>query len=229
MKEIFSGLESSGKSLQLAMVAEEIVDRNAKWLNRTGVMRPIVSNLWFSDEFEKYALDKGIKIIYWEQLPEVIVFNNCDVFMDEVGNYFDSRGWENLTIEVRSWLSQCAKSGVEIYGTAQDFAQVDKAFRRLVNKLHFITKLIGSPRPANTKPPVKHIWGVCLVQELDPNSYNEDKKQFKSQLIPSFFFIRKHYCDMFDTTKKIPQAQIMPYRHEERQCLTCGYSHVMHR
>ena len=48
MKVIFSGLESSGKSLRLAMIAGWLVERNSKWYQLTGIKRPILSNLYFS-------------------------------------------------------------------------------------------------------------------------------------------------------------------------------------
>jgi len=218
-KVIFSGLESSGKSLKLAMVASDILHRNAKWKEKTGITRPIASNLEFSKLFQKEAELMQIPIIIWRNLTELVELQNADVFIDEVGNYFDARLWADLPLDVRMWLSQGAKSGIEIYGSAQDFAQVDKSFRRLCNELYEITKVIGSPRPSATKPPVKKIWGVCMMRGLDPRAYNEDKKKFSSSFeLPHFFFIQKVYCDMFDTTQKIKRSSPMPYRHEERFC-----------
>lgn len=221
-KEIYSGLESSGKSLMLAMVVEKIAYRNSAWYLKSGIVRPILSNLRFSDEFYKLVTQElGISIFYWDNLDELIRYDNADVIIDEVGNYFDSRMWQDLSLDVRRWLTQGAKSGIEIYGSAQDFAQVDKSFRRLVNAdgLHEITKIVGSPRPSPTKPPIKRIWGLCVMKDLNPRSYNEDKKQFASgSFLPKFFFIQKKYCDMFDTTQKIKRSLPPLMRHEERFC-----------
>lgn len=229
MKVIYSGLEGSGKSLKLAMVAEKVVLRNSKWLKKSGIIRPIVSNLVFSDSFVSFAEKKGIPIIYWKTLEELISYEDCDIFIDEVGNYFDSRGWESLSLDVRSWLSQGSKSGIEIYGSAQDFAQVDKAFRRLVNDLYFITKITGSRRPSPTKPPVKRIWGLCLMREIEPMGYDEDKSKFKSKsIIPSFYFISKHACSIFDTRLKIVKSPPMPLKHVCRSCPDCGFAKVVH-
>jgi len=100
--------------------------------------------------------------------------------------------WTDLSLDVRRWLTQGSKMGIEFYGSAQDFAQVDKAFRRLCNHLYDIKKLLGSARPSATKPPVKKIWGICLMNSLDPNAYNEDKKKYEGGVwIPSFFFHKK--------------------------------------
>lgn len=194
MKVIYSGLESSGKSLRLAQLTTDIAHRNGKWKKETNVARPIISNLLFSEDFKAYVENElGIPIIYWKNLTELIEYDNCDIIIDEVGTYFDSRMWSDLPLDVRRWLTQGAKRGVEIYGTAQDFAQVDLAFRRLVNHLYHITKLVGSRRPSPTKPPVKYIWGICSMRELNPREYKEDKKSFdKTNIFPSFFTIKNN-------------------------------------
>lgn len=216
MKKIFAGKESAGKSLLLAKTATKIVERNSKWFEKTGVKRPILSNLKFSKDFELYAESKNVPIEYWKQLDELILRDNADVIMDEVGSYLDSRLWADLSLNVRRWLAQCAKIGIHIYGSAQDFAQVDKSFRRLTNELVEVKKIMGSSRPMKSAPSSKRIWGVCVLRNLDPNNYDENKKVIFS--IPSLFFIEKKYCEIFDTTQKIEKAQLPPFRHEERFC-----------
>lgn len=220
MKIIYSGLESSGKSLKLAMVCEELVLRNSNWNKITGNSRPIISNMKFSDEFKAWAESKNVDIREWSNLDELIAFCEADIVCDEVGNYFDSRGWAELGLDVRRWLSQGAKTGIEFYGGAQDFAQVDKAFRRLVQPgdLYHITKIIGSRRPAATKPPVRRIWGLCMIRSLDPSGYDEDKKKFEGGGFPHFFAIRRRACEIFDTQQRIVKSQPMPYKHIERPC-----------
>jgi len=221
-KTVYAGLDSSGKSLKLATVCADLVARNEKWLRISGIMRPIASNLKFSKKFEAYAASKGIKIIYWTNLDDLIKLEQCDVIIDEIGNYFDALNWADLSLDVRRWITQAAKVGIEMYCSAQDFAQVDKSFRRLTNELYEITKIAGSPRPSATKPPVKRIWGLCLVRELDPRSYKEDDKKFASNsIIPAFFTIRRKYCEIFDTTQKIDRGRYPALRHEVRMCEHC--------
>jgi len=245
MKIIYSGLESSGKSLRLAKVVCDLVYRNNKWNNiryeewiQGGMVgekpapRPIVSNIRFKQEFEDFAIkEQGVPIIYWTNIDEIIKYDNADIIIDEVGTYFDSRLWADLSLDVRRWLTQGAKTGIEIYGSAQDFAQVDLAFRRLVNNLYHITKLIGSPRPSATKPPVKRIWGICAMRELNPREYKEDKKSFdNTQLIPNFFLIERTYCNIFDTTQKIERSLPPVMKHIDRYCENekCGYHKQIH-
>lgn len=232
MKIIFSGLESSGKSLRLAKVTADLVYRNSKWFAKSGIRRPIISNLRFSEAFEKWAVNEmHVPIRYWENLDDLIQYDNVDIIIDEVGTYFDSRLWSDLSLDVRRWLTQGAKSGIEIYGSAQDFAQVDLAFRRLVNHLFHITKLIGSGRPSPTKPPIKRIWGLCSIRELNPREYKEDKKSFDTtQLFPSFFLIQRDHCEIFDTTQKILRSAPPQLKHVERECEleNCGYHKIVH-
>lgn len=232
MKIIYSGLESSGKSYKLAQLAAEIAERNAKWKRETGLTRSIATNLEFSPEFTRYCQeDLQIPVILWENLDDLIKLDNCDVFIDEVGNYFDSRMWADLSLDVRRWLTQGAKSGLELYGSAQDFAQVDKSFRRLVNHLFHITKLVGSRRPSATQPPVNRIWGVCSIRELDAQNYSEEKKAFdKTDLIPSFFLLTREYCELFDTSQKIRRSRPPLLKHIDRQCElpTCVFHKVAH-
>jgi len=157
MKVIFSGLESSGKSLRLAMTVAKIARRNSKWNKKQEEnwkkacaiafkhrlpqpqrppIRPIVSNMPFRKDFENYVTKElNVPILYWKNIDDLIQYENCDVIVDEVANYFDARNWESLPLEARMWLSQGAKRGIELYVSAQDFAQVDNAFRLLANHL----------------------------------------------------------------------------------------------
>jgi len=231
MKICYTGKESSGKSLKLAKVTKTLVIRNSRWLKESGVSRPIASNLIFSKKFEEFAKEKGVKIIYWSNLDELISLRDCDIIIDEISNYFDSRGWKELNLDVRRWMSQGAKVGIEMYTSAQDFAQVDVAFRRLINHLYKITKVIGSRRPSATRPPVKSIWGICAVSELDPLRFDEVNDKFsKISTYPSLFFITKETCEIFDTTQQILKSKPLFYKHQQRFCQEegCTYKHTEH-
>lgn len=234
-KIIFSGLEGDGKSLQLAKQARKLLKRNAAWFKESGVARPIYSNMRFSEQFARDAEAMGIPLRYWNNLDDLVKIEQADIIVDEVGNYFDSRLWADLTLDARRWLTQGSKMGIELYGSAQDFAQVDKAFRRLVNELVHISKMMGSPRPSATKPPVKRIWGLCAMKALDPQTYNENDDKFAEFSIfrMRWFFIRRKDCEIFDTTQKIERSTPSPFRHVARVCelhgLGCDYQKVEHR
>jgi len=228
-KIIYSGLEGSGKSLKLAMKAEEILFRNSKWKIKSGVVRPMAFNFPLSKDFTEQAKDLGIPLLFWENLDDLISFKDCDIFIDEIGTYFDSRLWTELSLDVRRWIQQGSKMGIELFGACQDFSQVDKSFRRLVNELYSIQKLIGSSRPSNTKPPIKKIWGLCMISELNPRSYDEDNKEIISGgLIPNFFFITRHSCELFDTRHFIQRSKPLYLKHSERNCPDCGHEKISH-
>jgi len=209
------------KNVNLVLYALNSISESAGWAKITGRPRPIFSNMAFSPDFVSYATEMGIKLKNWKDLDELVKLDEADIICDEVGNYFDSRGWENLSLDVRRWLTQGAKTGIEFYGGAQDFAQVDVAFRRLVQDgdLKSIRKIMGSRRPAKTKPPVKRIWGVCIMWDMDAQGYDEKNKTFHSGWIPSgIFCIRKKYCNIFDTNQKLLLSEPPLMKHTARYC-----------
>jgi len=246
-KVIYTGPEDCGKSYQLALMTAKLVERNAKWLQaqdfdykklgpkaffeKYGSLnptpRPIRSNLRFAKWFEYFATERGIPIIYWTDIADWVTFAHCDMVCDEIGAYLDSRTFKDLPLDVRLWLAQASKLGVDIYGSAQDFAQVDISFRRLVqgptNALYLITKLIGSQRPDVTRPVVDRVWGICMKREIDPVAYDENSKKFSGKgIMPGFFFLRKEICTIFDTTERIAKSKPPPYKHIERKCVIPG-------
>jgi len=231
-KLTFSGLESSGKSLMLAKMAREVVYKNRRWQRRRkGVSRPIVSNMKFSSAFENWATHTmGVQIVYWETLEELIKFEECDVFIDEIGNFLDSRMWATLSLDVRAWFSQGAKRGISIYSGAQDFTQIDKAYRRLATDLIHVWKLVGSPRPSKTSPNVKLIWGLCFRMSLNPRKYEEEKDKFNRGSLFSMrlFWIKKKDCLIFDTNAKLPVVRSVLKRHFDVLCPTCGVLKPIH-
>lgn len=227
-KIIFSGLEGSGKSLRLARVCNIILKDNIYYYSKTGVPRPIFTNMRFSSAFLKKAEEENISIKYWTNLDELVGLTGCDIFIDEIGTYFDSRLWSELPLSVRRWLAQCDKNGVNIYGTAQDFAQVDKSFRRLVSKLYHVKKVFGSPRPHLTYPDIKYPFGLFMIRELDPVGYKEDDAKLDKSGFPSFFLLDKDDYSIYSTNQGVEESKALPLRHLDRVCLTCGFTKVTH-
>jgi len=229
---IFTGLPGSGKSYKLGQVVVGLLYRNAKayakaWAawDKKGqegpepTRRMLYTNLKLSTEVEQEF--EGF-IQYWTELRQLTPLRDVDVVIDEVATYFDARLWETLSLEMRRWLAQHRKFGIEIYGTSQDFAQVDKAFRRLTSDLLYLTKLMGSRDISATKAPPRFIWGVALVRELDPTVYDELKSKFSARGIPRFMFITKQGVSIFDTRAEVKLSGALPLRHIERICEYVG-------
>jgi len=218
-KVVFTGIESSGKSLLLAKVVKELVSRNSKWFTITGIERPIRSNLRFSAEFVEYATAKNVPILYWNNLEEIIYETECDVIMDELLKYFDARLWVNLSLDAKHWLTQGAKTGVRVYATSQDFSQVEKQFRLLCNRVFIVKKIIGSPRPMKTAPPVNSIWGLCMTKEVHPGSFRGDNVSMESAtFLPGFFLIAREDTVIFDTNAKVVPSEL-PVKRVRKQVI----------
>jgi len=228
MIAIFSGLPGSGKSLKLGQTVIDILYRNRRWHEKTGQdLRKVYTNLKLSKEVEEEFAEM---IVYWTDLRQLTPLRDVDVVIDEVATYFDARLWETLSLEMRRWLSQHRKFGIEIYGTTQDFAQVDKAFRRLTSNLLYLNKLVGSGDISPTKPLPKYIWGITLIQELDPTIYDEQKSKFQSSGLPRFMFITRARTQVFDTRAEVSLSSALPLKHIERECErnNCQFHKVQH-
>lgn len=247
---IFTGLPGSGKSYKLGRTVIDLLYRNRKMYERkvnaykknelARVKNPdilslqepfkriLYTNLKLSEAVE-LEFDGYIK--YWQDLRQLTPLKDVDVVIDEVGTYFDARLWETLSLEMRRWLAQHRKFGIEIYGTAQDFAQVDKAFRRLTSDLLYLTKLVGSGELSPTKPEIRFVWGIVLVKHLNPQQYNEEKSKFDSSSgLPSFMLITRQGVSVFDTRAEVKMSSALPLKHLEKACELpeCSFHKVVH-
>lgn len=237
---VYSGLPGSGKSLKLADTLVNVLYRNRRIYERNLKLfqekkiqelpprRLLYTNLKFT---EKVNVEFAEYLKYWADLRELTVLRDVDIAIDEVATYFDARLWETLSLEMRRWLQQHRKFGVEIYCTTQDFAQVDKSFRRLTSHLFLLKKIVGSGDISPTRPAPRHIWGVVVVKELDPTVYDELKSKFGSGgLIPSFMSITRARTEIFDTRAEIRMSAALPLHHLEKACElpNCQFHKIVH-
>jgi len=225
MKVIYTGLESSGKTLLMARKAQELVIRNKRWKKKYGFTRKIKTNMIFSDEFKKLH---GDYLEFFTDSNEVIGSQGCDILWDEISSDFSAMKREPLPRNVNRWLRQGAKQGVHIYATAQEFHDVHLDFRRRVIECYNVNKLFGSRRVGKNLPPIRAIWGLCLVYGIKIHPYNELQPEKKS-IIPSLLIIEKSLTKIFDTSQLISASDELPLEHIERKCPTCGYKRIIHR
>lgn len=225
----WTGLPGASKTTQLAKTAVDLLYRNRKFYEKTGRIRPIVSNIRFSPIVES-EFNGPNQILYWSDLEQLVTVRDADVLIDEAMVYFDSRSWEHLSLDVRRWLAQHRKYGVDIYFTSQEFMQVDIAFRRLVSNLFYLTKLVGSRDISATLPPPRFIWAIVRVTTVDPINYDEQKKEYRSSGFPSFKLLTKSDTDIFNTRQEIKASKWPPLRHIVRICedLNCGFHKTQH-
>jgi len=224
---IFTGLPGSGKSYKLGRTAVDLLYRNRRSHQKYGTKRVLWTNLALGQKIE--AEFPGY-YQYWTDLRQLTSLRDVDVLIDEVATYFDARLWETLSLEMRRWLAQHRKFGIEIYGTSQDFAQVDKAFRRLTSDLLYLTKIIGSRDISATKPAPRFVWGVALVRELDPTKYDEQKSKFAASGLPRFMLISRAGTEVFDTRAEVRLSSALPLKHLVKACeeSSCGFHKVVH-
>jgi len=215
---IYTGLPGAGKTRTLAKTAIGLLYRNRDFAKRTGAPRVIWSNLHFSKAVEE---EFPGQIKYWTGTEQLLPLRNVDVLWDEMAVHLDSTQWANMSLELKRWLQQHRKFGIEIYGTAQDFAQVDIAARRLIDQLCFIRKIAGSRDISATIPPPKYIWGLATKTYLDPQLYEQDKDRFAGIPWPEFYGRKE--CEVFDTTQEVPVGEYPRLRHIERRCEMHGH------
>jgi len=225
MIEIFSGKTGQGKSLSLADKVMTLLARNEKWFKKSGQQRKILSNLKYAPWVEE--LYPG-RIVYWKDVEEVAAAKEVDVIWDEIANQLDANDWSNLPSSVKTFLRQHEKRGVNIYGTTQHFAMIDVSMRRLVDNLYVCKKLLGSRRPSATKPPVKRVWGVVWLTQLDPMTIEDDKP--KSMGVPDWLIITRKLVDVYDTRQEIEKGKYPPLKHIERDCSdpNCSFHRIIH-
>lgn len=208
MKVVWTGVESSGKSLQLSVKAEEVLARNKRWFAKTGVPRTMYFNTPMAESFIEEIRQAGLKYVEFRDLFDILNVQESDIFIDELIKFFPASGSNPLSREQIDFITQGAKTGVHIYASSQDFSQVHKQFRLLVNEVYVVTKVFGSRRPIKTAPAVKYVWGLCFIRSVNPSSFRGDSATMEANFIPSFYWIMREDCERFDTSYKVPLTRL---------------------
>lgn len=216
MKVVYTGIESSGKDLHLSIRAERVLKRNIKWMKkREKLGEPLVQRTMafmapMSKDFIQRIEDAGCKYVKFDNLSDILGLNEVDIFIGELIKLFPANGSNSLSREQLDFITQGAKDGVHMFCGSQDFSQVHKQFRLLVNEVYVVTKIIGSRRPIKSAPPVNKVWGICMVRGVDPTSFKGDSPSMETIGFPSFTFIKLEDCLRFDTSYKVPLTEFPP-------------------
>jgi len=212
--EIIEGSPGQGKSLYTARLTRELCIRNAKWHAKGNPIRKVMSNLKFSEEFEEEFREF---LGYWTDSNELVKLHDVDIIWDEIATELDSRNWQNLSIEMKRFLSQYRKRGIDIYGNTQDFSMVDQRARLMISNVRTLTKIVGSRDISTTKPAPKRIWGLVLIRDvINCRETEPDKKKY--ELWHSFLLISRELISIYDTRQDIALGKPPPLRHEVRYC-----------
>jgi len=214
--ELVVGAPGNGKSLYMARTTRWLINRNKKNFVKYGIFREVRANSKFSKKFEEDAklIHEGVEynfLNYWETMSDVLKMRNVDIVWDEIATEMDAREAATLPREVKRFISQYRKRGLEIYSNTQDFSYVDKRARGFITNLFVLTKILGSPDPSPTKPPIKKIWGVIIKRQAKYESIRaETPERLEFHWLPSFFFIEKEDCESYDTLDDIPASPPLP-------------------
>ncbi len=209
---IYNGIPGSGKSLKLADRALCILERNKRHYIKTfkktkgtaPVLRVLYSNMKFTQQIE----DKYKELLaYWVDPAELVKLRDVDIIWDEVATYLDSTQWANVPLELKRWLQLHRHFGIDIFGSTQDFPMIDISMRRLVKGAYIVRKVVGSRDKSATRPEVKNPWGVVFLWEIDKETMNKDKEEYKTNMIPELLFITKKLCNTFDTTQELKSGK----------------------
>jgi len=212
--EITEGAPGQGKSLYTARTARRILERNVQWFSKGNPRRILWSNLKFSEDFER-EFDGFIS--YWVDSSALVKLHDCDIIWDEIATELDSRNWVNLSVEMKRFLSQYRKRGIDIYGNTQDFSMVDQRARLMISSVRTLTKILGSRDISTTKPPPKTIWGLCMIRDV-VNFKETDPEKKKYEIFPSFMLITRELVSIYDTRQDIKLGEPPRLRHEIRYC-----------
>lgn len=227
-KTVWIGFESSGKSLMMQRKMVDLIDRNAKLIKKYNtVPRLIATNSPIPKALKDYADERGVEIRFVHDLDDMVKLRGCDLFIDELSVYFDARRFAELPLYVRRWSSQAAKLGVHIYGTTQNWPQIDVSFRRLTEKVVACSKIAGTQRPHPTFPASKRPWAIFAI-----TSYTNfvDKSTGETVLKPdgilfrySLTTLKKEDQKFFDTNAEIEEGSPPPLRKIVRVCPEDGH------
>ena len=205
------------------------MNRNRIWFKKVGIKRTMAFNSPMAEEFIK-KVNQYSTYLFFKNLDDILYLQEADIFLDEVIKFFPA-GTNSLSNEQLHFITQGAKSGIHLWGASQDFSQVHKQFRRLVNEVYVVKKIMGNRRPMKTAPPVTKIWGVYTKQKVSVQSFKGDNatmEELEGGL--SISFIYRKDIERFDTSYKIPMSTL-PIKKVRKQIIHCdedGYEKVVY-
>jgi len=219
------GLPGSGKSILFAEMILQTLDRNEKWYNKTGSTRLVYSNIRLSDFYEKRY---NHFLRYWTDANTLYTLRDCDIFIDEIAGYFNSRDWETMAEETRQWLMMHEHYGCELFCNTQSWKTIEVSFRRLTTQLVHISKWLGCRRPSPTKPPVKFIWGLINSKNIAYRSFDDEEWEFQSEdVIGSFHLITKDKVAVYNTRQDLDFKKKYFAKHIEKECRHCDWKDII--
>lgn len=197
--------------------------------------RELWSNMKFSEEIEREHLGKDL--FYWRN-PKIFwkekdkngewrpkLKRDIDIIWDDVGIQCPNDGWKDFDNDMKDLFIMYRHRGIRMWLNLQDYKMLDIHIRRMVKHAYKVQKVFGSRDKSATLPPLKHVWGLIIKREFDPDEVEAQSKsiadttKLETSFIPSaMFFITKRLIDAYDTTEEIPR-EFTGLGHREQWCI----------
>lgn len=236
MFEFTFGDVGSGKSLKQAETVLWLLKRSIRIEKKYQLpVREVWANFHMSEEIRNKYKDR---LHYWA-LPQQMIFSdypenrkirrNFDCVWDEMAVELPSDKWKDTDPAIRRFFAQHRKRGIQLFGNTQDYMMLDINARRMATNVFRTYKVIGSRDPSPTLPPIKHVWGVIAIWELDLESIRDDAtEQKRLTLFPELVFITKKLTNAYDTAEDIARSERTKLAHVELECDKCGFKKYEH-
>jgi hypothetical protein len=261
---LYYGPRGSGKTLHQAKEVLSILEylKNLYDNNPSLKHRAIIYSIQlFSKEIsEKYSE----YLYYWKDAKDLQYCprKNCwkgnephrlhgaYVIFDDIATILPADNWTNTPMWLRKTFSQARHFGIRILANLQDPFSCDINFRRYTDIAYRFNKIIGSPDPDETKPAIKHIWGIYVRRKIKAEMLwkvgdmpTEDiiatklkakemakirggNNPLKNMWRASFHIINKKITTIYDTTQDVPEYKPAGYSHREIGCIDPAHNHT---
>jgi hypothetical protein len=151
----------------------------------------VVSKLFKKDFWPK----RHGKIIYFDDITELLEVRDGIIVMDEAQNLLDSRNWESLPAEFSNKLRQHRKHNLDLYATTQNMGTIDINMRRLVQRWKHSKDIFALFWLRNPSLVTVHIVETKDIDEL----YNKVDDLLVSNLKVGWFIIHRFKRRLYDT------------------------------
>jgi len=139
----FTGKTGSGKTYRMVKAAYK------EWRKGRDIYSNTVLNFKAYDRyprlreiFKRKANRVRGRIIYFEDITEILEVRDGLIIFDEAAALFDARNWEALPREFSQKLRQHRKHSLDLYCTTQNMGTIDINYRRLVQRwLHCTNRI----------------------------------------------------------------------------------------
>jgi len=220
------GQPGAGKTVILAELLLQTLEKYEK----IGLDRRVYSNIHLADEYERHY---ARTFHYWTDVNLLSALRDCDIFIDEIAGYFNSRDWENMPVETREWLFLHEHYGVELICCTQSWKTIDISFRRLTSQLLYLEKWFGNKRPTPTNPTVRFVYGLLNMKNVSRKCFDKEDWEFEfDDVIGEFRWISRKKINYYNTLQKVEFNRVHFAKHVAgKVCLTCGWhsDEITHR